>query len=257
VSGLILASGSPRRRDILSTLGIEFEVAPTDVDERSLEYEDGDSFVRAAALAKLARALEVGSPVGATVLAADTMVFVDERRLGKPIDDDEALRMLRLLRGRRHDVRTAVAIGRVGQGVLDCRVYNTGRSKMRQFFKEFEKRGTLAALSVPPDSVRALVARAAAVQPADRALPRTYREWVPQIGRAPEGTRTPGELIRESLEFTNEPAAVRRAAELVEKGEIGPWPPEPEALSALAEKLDSIATSSVRGAPTLTKSRYR
>ncbi len=125
MSRLILASGSPRRRDILSTLGLEFEVAPTDVDEQSLPYEDADSFVRAAALAKLERALEIGGPARAPVLAADTMVFVDDRRLGKPTDDDDALRMLRVLRGRRHDVRTAVAIGRVGQGVLDCRVATT------------------------------------------------------------------------------------------------------------------------------------
>ncbi len=131
MSALILASSSPRRREILSALGLGFDVMPSDVDERGLETGDRDALVRAAALAKLEHALAVSDRKGAHVLAADTMVFVDDRHLGKPSDDHDAMRMLRLLAGRDHQVRTAAALGRVGQGVLECRVVET-----RVWFRE-------------------------------------------------------------------------------------------------------------------------
>jgi septum formation protein len=59
------------------------------------------------------------------VLAADTIVCVDGSRLGKPLDDDDALRMLRRLVGREHVVRTAIALGRGGEGALGIRVVET------------------------------------------------------------------------------------------------------------------------------------
>lgn len=131
MSALILASSSPRRREILSALGLRFDVAPSDVDERWLETDDHDALVRAAALAKLEHALAVTDRRGAYVLAADTMVFVDDHRLGKPRDDRDAMRMLRLLTARDHRVRTATALGRVGRGVVECRVVET-----RVWFRE-------------------------------------------------------------------------------------------------------------------------
>lgn len=126
MSELILASASPRRREILALLGLEFDVAPSDVDERALdEVQDHETLVRAAALSKLEHALARNDRLGAHILAADTMVFVEDHRLGKPDDDADALRMLRLLAGRDHAVRTATALGRVGEGVLECRVSET------------------------------------------------------------------------------------------------------------------------------------
>jgi nucleoside triphosphate pyrophosphatase len=122
---IILASASPRRSEILSSLGVAIEVQPSLADERALQIEDDEEFVRAAARMKLEDVLCASSDTGVYVLAADTIVCVDGHRLGKPADDDDAVRMLELLAGRDHVVRTAMALGRVGVGVLDCRVVET------------------------------------------------------------------------------------------------------------------------------------
>jgi len=122
---IILASASPRRREILSSLGIAFEVQPSGADETSLAMEDHLEFVRAAALVKLENVLSSSDRLGAHVLSADTIVCVGGLRLGKPADEADALRMLELLVGRAHLVRTAVALGRVGEGALDCRTVET------------------------------------------------------------------------------------------------------------------------------------
>ena len=122
---IILASASPRRREILTSLGIAFEVQPSGADERSLQMEDHVEFVRAAALVKLEGVLSGSERPGAFVLAADTIVCVGGERLGKPDDEADALRMLELLVGRAHLVRTAIALGRVGEGALDCRIVET------------------------------------------------------------------------------------------------------------------------------------
>ena len=128
---IILASASPRRREILSALGIEFETRPSHADEKALVIENDVEFARAAALTKLLSVLDSGLQTGAHVLAADTVVSVDHHRLGKPADDQEAIRMLQLLSGRDHFVRTAVALGRVGGGLLESRVVQT-----RVWFRE-------------------------------------------------------------------------------------------------------------------------
>lgn len=122
---LFLASASPRRREILSTLGVRFEVRPSHADEASLRIHDDVEFVRAAARLKLGSALEDIETEDAYVLAADTIVCIDGHRLGKPVDDEDALRMLRRLAGREHVVRTAVALGRVGAGLLGDRLVET------------------------------------------------------------------------------------------------------------------------------------
>jgi len=92
-----LASGSPRRRDLLALLGVPFEVAPADVDER------------AAPKPALAKAEAVARP-GEITLAADTMIELDGERIGKPADADGAVAMLERLAGREHVVRTDVAL---------------------------------------------------------------------------------------------------------------------------------------------------
>ncbi|NNE17312.1 MAG: Maf-like protein, partial [Myxococcales bacterium] len=124
-ASIILASASPRRREILSSLRIPFEVQPSGADENSLPMEDHLEFVRAAALLKLESILSSSDRQGAFVLAADTIVCVGGQRLGKPADEADALRVLELLVGRAHLVRTAIALGRVGEGVLDCRIVET------------------------------------------------------------------------------------------------------------------------------------
>lgn len=132
---LILASASPRRREILATLGIDFEVRPSHADETSLNIEDHLGFVREAALLKLSTALAETDREGAYVLAADTIVCIEGDRLGKPLDDDDALRMLLRLVGREHSVRTAVALGRQGHGWLGIRVVET-RVRFREASEE-------------------------------------------------------------------------------------------------------------------------
>ena len=92
-----LASGSPRRRELLALLDVPFEIAPADVDER------------AAAQPALAKA-EAVARRGEVTLAADTMIEVDGERIGKPADAAEAVAMLVRLAGRAHAVRTEVAL---------------------------------------------------------------------------------------------------------------------------------------------------
>jgi septum formation protein len=122
---IILASASPRRREILRSLGVSVEVEPSRVDESSLRIEDDAKFVEEAALLKLRSVMDASRRAGVYVLAADTIVSAGGERLGKPRDDRDALRMLSLLAGKEHVVRTAVALGVVGEGVRGARVVET------------------------------------------------------------------------------------------------------------------------------------
>ena len=106
---LILASRSPRRSELLAAAGISFEVLAADVDETPHPNEAPDAYVERLAIAK-ARAVFALRP-GARVLGADTTVTIDGEILGKPLDEADALRMLRLLNGRPHEVHTGVALG--------------------------------------------------------------------------------------------------------------------------------------------------
>lgn len=106
-SRLVLASGSPRRRQILASLGVDFDVLAAAVDEQPLPKEEPAAAARRVALAK-ARAVANRVPAAVT-LAADTIVVSDGLILGKPADVRTAKAMLRALRGRRHEVITGVA----------------------------------------------------------------------------------------------------------------------------------------------------
>jgi len=113
---LILASASPRRRELLRTLCPDFRVVPSDLEET---LAAGSPRAAAAGLA-LDKARAVAARVGeGVVLGADTIVVIDGQALGKPAGPDEARAMLRRLRGREHEVITGVA-------VVDAR---TGRSE--------------------------------------------------------------------------------------------------------------------------------
>ncbi|HSM07766.1 MAG TPA: Maf family protein [Gemmatimonadota bacterium] len=104
---LVLASGSPRRRDILAALGLAFDVRPPDVDE-SLRPGEG----AAAAARRLAelKATAVEAEPGELVLAADTIVVLDGDLLGKPTGPGDATAMLGRLAGRSHEVITGLAL---------------------------------------------------------------------------------------------------------------------------------------------------
>src|SRR5688572_1903168 len=119
---LILASASPRRADLLRAAGIEFDVHPAHVDERVLPDEAADAYVRRVSEAK-AEVIGQRFP-RAIVLAADTTVVADRHILGKPIDVEDARRMLHLLSGRAHEVLTAVTV-RGPDTPLDIRTDST------------------------------------------------------------------------------------------------------------------------------------
>ena len=105
---LVLASQSPRRRELLDQVGVSHRVVTVEVDESRLPGE-----VPAVHVERLARAKAmagVAAAGGDPVLGADTVVVVDDDVLGKPVDRDHALAMLARLSGRRHEVLTAVAL---------------------------------------------------------------------------------------------------------------------------------------------------
>jgi septum formation protein len=111
INRLVLASASPRRRALLESIGLAFDVWPADVDECEIDGEDATTYVEriAAAKARAVVSCTHGPELeGVAVLAADTTVDVDGAILAKPVDDDDARRMLRLLSGRTHQVHTAV-----------------------------------------------------------------------------------------------------------------------------------------------------
>lgn len=109
---IVLASASPRRRMLLETLGLPHRIVPSAVDEVPDPGESPSAFARRAALDK-ARAV-FGIVPDAPVLAADTVVEVRGRILGKPRDDEDARRMLASLAGSTHRVHSGVALVRSG-----------------------------------------------------------------------------------------------------------------------------------------------
>lgn len=112
-SVLVLASSSPRRAEILTSLGIPFDVEPADIDEAPLAGEAADA--TAARLAAAKAAAVAVRRAGALILAADTLVVLDGAVLGKPAGDPDAARMLSLLSGREHRVVTGICL-RPGDG---------------------------------------------------------------------------------------------------------------------------------------------
>ncbi|AIL63449.1 Maf family protein [Pseudomonas alkylphenolica] len=111
---LYLASGSPRRRELLTQIGVPFTTLSASVDESPLPNEAAPVYVerlaRAKASAGLAALLPRETNAALAVLGADTAVVLDGQILGKPVDRDDALAMLAALSGREHQVLTAVAV---------------------------------------------------------------------------------------------------------------------------------------------------
>ncbi|HLQ77514.1 MAG TPA: nucleoside triphosphate pyrophosphatase [Terriglobia bacterium] len=116
---LILASQSPRRRELLGILGVPFDILPADIAEIPAAGETPEQFVVRVAREKgMAVALRVSNSV---VLSADTIVTIDGLILGKPVDENDAVRMLRRLSNRQHAVYTAVCvIGQIGEENTSC-----------------------------------------------------------------------------------------------------------------------------------------
>ncbi len=145
---LVLASASPRRRELLSAAGIDCDVITADVDERVRAGESPEAYALRLAGEK---AGAVRGQAGARpVLGADTIVVVNDEVLGKPVDDADAVRMLTLLSGQSHDVVTAIALWWPGQAAPN-RVVERTRVWMR---------------TISPEEIAAAVASG---EPADKA----------------------------------------------------------------------------------------
>ena len=119
---VVLASASPRRRELLGLLGLTAEIVPTDIDE---SWRDGEAPAAHAERLARTKAAAVHRPTSA-VIGADTIVVVDGDLLGKPADAQEAAAMLRRLSGREHTVYTAIAVAyrnHTASGVEATRVW--------------------------------------------------------------------------------------------------------------------------------------
>jgi septum formation protein len=119
---LILASQSPRRAELLRNAGLRFEVRPADLDESLRSGEDSLEYVKRLAQEKALAVLATAED-GAVVLGADTTVVLDRESLGKPLDEEDARRMLGRLSGRTHQVMTGVCLAwRDSLGTVMCEV---------------------------------------------------------------------------------------------------------------------------------------
>ncbi len=114
MTSLYLASGSPRRRELLTQIGVPFSVISAEIDETPLPDESPLAYVerlaRGKAAAGRARLGAGQAAAGTCVLGADTAVVLDGRILGKPLDEADALAMLQALSDRAHEVLTAIAV---------------------------------------------------------------------------------------------------------------------------------------------------
>ena len=124
---VILASGSPRRREILTQIGVDFEVVVSNEEERPksdnpLDFPGENAAAKALAVSKMRP--------GQYVLGFDTLVFLDGMPLGKPKSPEDALEMLQKLNGKSHKVITGVALAK------DSQVVDTQREETEVFFRE-------------------------------------------------------------------------------------------------------------------------
>ncbi|WP_010436158.1 Maf family protein [Enterobacter mori] len=120
MTSIYLASGSPRRQELLTQLGVSFERIVTGIEEKRAEGESAQQYVSRLAREK-AQAGVVQTPRDLPVLGADTIVILNGEVVEKPHDADHAARMLRKMSGQTHQVMTAVALAD-SQNVLDCLV---------------------------------------------------------------------------------------------------------------------------------------
>ena len=118
---IILASASDRRKDILSQVGISYEVMPSSIDEDAIQADTPAALVEALSAAK-AEDIAERLTKKFVIIGADTVVVKDNSILGKPSDEAEAAKMLQMLQGNRHEVYTGVTLISVspeGKGLID------------------------------------------------------------------------------------------------------------------------------------------
>ncbi len=131
---IVLASNSPRRREMLAWMEVPFTTTAADVDETPHGGETPEAYVMRLAQEKV-RACERQAPFNAVILAADTAVADGSQIIGKPLDTEDAVRILRQLRNRHHMVHTAVVVGLPSRGISELELCST-RVKMRAYSEE-------------------------------------------------------------------------------------------------------------------------
>jgi len=173
---IVLASASPRRQELLRSAGISFEVQPADVDETPLA---GESAQRCAERLAREKALKVWQrrPQD-VVLGADTVVAVDDAILGKPVDAEDAARMLRMLSARDHQVITGVCLVRSAGRGMNQDEWEAATAEIRTAAET-----TVVTMSVfSEDEIREYVATG---EPMDKAgayaIQGIASRWIPRI----------------------------------------------------------------------------
>ena len=149
-TALILASSSPRRRELLEAVGLEFEVRVTDVDETRLDDEPARDMVL-----RLARAKATAAPIpqATAVIGADTAVVLEGEIFGKPRDEKEAVDMLTRLSGREHEVLTGVAVATAetvqsGISATTVRFRDIGPDEARRYWQSGEPHDKAGAYAI-------------------------------------------------------------------------------------------------------------
>lgn len=156
---LVLASASPRRQEILRNAGIPFVVHPTDIPEVPNPGEEPRAFAERMAKEKALAVFQQQRP-NDTILGADTVVVIDGQILGKPCDQADAARMLRLLSGHSHMVITGVCL----VGSQPC---ETGNQKLETSFQDVRSETTL--VTMEPFSDADILSYVATGEPMDKA----------------------------------------------------------------------------------------
>lgn len=126
---LILASGSPRRAEILNSVGWEFTKDVADIDETEFQGETPEVYVKRLSREK-AEAVSSKYSNG-MVLGADTTVVIDNQIVGKPVDLEDAKRMIKLLSGNWHEVLTGVAVIKISNSKLESSKVGIQRTKVK------------------------------------------------------------------------------------------------------------------------------
>lgn len=132
IKKIILASGSPRRKELLSQMGIEFSVIPSNVEEkvtRKIPWEvvmelstlKARDIMYKVALDSIGDSKNSNEESGVLVIGADTIVAVDDTILGKPKDEDDARHMIKMIQGRSHSVYTGVSLVYIQEGIAQTR----------------------------------------------------------------------------------------------------------------------------------------
>jgi hypothetical protein len=190
------------------------------------------------------RGVDVGRPPAEAMVA--TLPSVEDGisvGLVTPVDPSGAQLLILAEPNPGGGVRLFEAVVDDERGIVDFVVLTPNRSQARRLLRDLSERGPLPAIETSPEAVRARLARVAARHPVDRALPQAFADWRARMTRTPEGARTPGELAREALAGGAPLGGRERLLELVEQGEVGPWPPSAERLRSIAERLHKLGRS--------------